>query len=103
MCQGIGKGSEWYKRWSTCSSLFEFGLYSLASLWWLVALALVLVFAVRSEYPGLGAYDSFYDSGVYLESARMIRRGYPAYSVVFSTQPPLWLPLLRFSFYSCGE
>ena len=76
---------------------------SRASLWWPAAVALVLMLAAAFEYSGLGGYDSFYDSGVYLESARMIRRGYSEYGAVFSSQPPLWLPLLRFSFYLCGE
>jgi dolichyl-phosphate-mannose--protein O-mannosyl transferase len=58
--------------------------------------------AAAVEYSGLGGYDPFYDSGVYLESA-LIRRGYSEYGAVFSSQPPLWLPLLRFSFYLCGE
>jgi dolichyl-phosphate-mannose--protein O-mannosyl transferase len=57
--------------------------------------------AAAVEYSGLGGYDPFYDSGVYLESA-LIRRGYSEYGAVFSSQPPLWLPLLRFSFYLCG-
>ena len=55
------------------------------------------------EFSGLGHYDPFYDSGVYLESARMIARGYGAYRRVFSSQPPLWLPLVRFSFFLAGE
>jgi 4-amino-4-deoxy-L-arabinose transferase-like glycosyltransferase len=62
-----------------------------------------LIAAARFEYSGLGGYDPFYDSGVYLESARMIRHGYPAYIAVFSSQPPLWLPLVRFSLYLFGE
>lgn len=73
------------------------------SLWCLAAAALLLMGAARVEYAGLGGYDSFYDSGVYLESARMMRHGYPAYTAVFSSQPPLWLPLVRFSFYLFGE
>ena len=75
---------------------------SLALLWWL-AVAFVLLFAACFDNSSLGGYDPFYDSGVYLESARMIRRGYPAYAAVFSSQPPLWLPLLRFSFFWFGE
>jgi 4-amino-4-deoxy-L-arabinose transferase-like glycosyltransferase len=66
------------------------------------AVILVLMLAAAVEYSGLGGYDPFYDSGVYLESA-LIRRGYSEYGAVFSSQPPLWLPLLRFSFYLCGE
>ena len=55
------------------------------------------------EFSGLGHYDPFYDSGVYLESARMIARGYGAYRRVFSSQPPLWLPLVRLAFFLAGE
>jgi 4-amino-4-deoxy-L-arabinose transferase-like glycosyltransferase len=65
--------------------------------------ALLLLAAARFDFPGLGHYDPFYDTGVYLESARMISRGYPAYERVFSSQPPLWLPLLRLSFFCFGE
>src|SRR6202030_2966212 len=39
----------------------------------------------------------------YLESARMMRRGYPLYGVIFNSQPPLWLMLVSFSFHWFGE
>jgi hypothetical protein len=66
------------------------------------ALAL-LVLAARFETSTLGRYEPFYDSGVYLESARMLGRGYPEYVAIFSSQPPLWLPLVRLSFALFGE
>jgi hypothetical protein len=65
--------------------------------------AAVLLALAWFEFSGLGHYDPFYDTGVYLESARMIARGYAAYRRVFSSQPPLWLPLVRFSFFLAGE
>jgi hypothetical protein len=86
-----------------CPSPLALYFRSRASLWWPAAVALVLMAAASFEYAGLGNYDPSYDSGVYLESARMIRRGYSEYGAVFSSQPPLWLPLLRFSFYLWGE
>ncbi len=77
-----------------------------AGLWswcWLATVLLVLVAVAWFDFPGLGHYDPFYDTGVYLESARMINHGYAAYDRVFSSQPPLWLPLVRLSFFVVGE
>lgn len=65
--------------------------------------AIVLAIAVWLAYAGLGRYEASYDAGVYLESARMMRRGYPLYGVIFSSQPPLWLPLVALSFHCFGE
>ncbi len=65
--------------------------------------AIVLAIAVWLAYAGLGRYEASYDAGVYLESARMMRRGYPLYGVIFSSQPPLWLMLVSFSFHWFGE
>jgi hypothetical protein len=58
------------------------------------AVAAVLIFEVAALYSGLGHYDDFYDAGVYLESARMVLRGYHPYRTIFDSQPPLWLPLI---------
>ncbi|HEX4210421.1 MAG TPA: phospholipid carrier-dependent glycosyltransferase [Candidatus Binataceae bacterium] len=51
-------------------------------------------FAIYLAYINLGHYDDFYDSGVYLESARMMIRGGHLYATIFDSQPPLWLPLV---------
>ena len=64
---------------------------------------IVLASAVRLAYTHLGQYDASYDAGVYLESARMMRRGYPLYEVIFNSQPPLWLMLVSLSFHWFGE
>src|SRR5262249_50827119 len=63
----------------------------------------LLAIAVWLAYTDLGHYDASYDAGVYLESARMMRRGYPAYGVIFNSQPPLWLALVSLSFHWFGE
>jgi hypothetical protein len=62
-----------------------------------------LLFATHLLYSGLGDYSSSYDSGVYLESARMIKNGFAPYRQVFSSQPPLWLPLLCVAIRLFGE
>src|SRR5258707_1133618 len=64
---------------------------------------IILASAVRLAYTNLGQYDPSYDAGVYLESARMMRRGYPLYQVIFDSQPPLWLMLVSLSFHWFGE
>jgi len=64
---------------------------------------IVLASAVGLAYTNLGQYDPSYDAGVYLESARMMRRGYPLYQVIFDSQPPLWLMLVSRSFHWFGE
>src|SRR5713101_4138052 len=64
---------------------------------------IILASAVRLVYTNLGQYDPSYDAGVYLESARMMRRGYPLYQVIFDSQPPLWLMLVSLSFHCFGE
>jgi 4-amino-4-deoxy-L-arabinose transferase-like glycosyltransferase len=51
-------------------------------------------FTIFLLYTNLGQYDDFYDSGVYLESARMMLRGGHLYTTIFDSQPPLWLPLV---------
>jgi 4-amino-4-deoxy-L-arabinose transferase-like glycosyltransferase len=56
--------------------------------------ACVASFAVFLLYTNLGHQDDLYDSGVYLESARMMLRGGHLYSTIFDSQPPLWLPLV---------
>jgi 4-amino-4-deoxy-L-arabinose transferase-like glycosyltransferase len=71
--------------------------------WWPATIVALLLAALWFDHSGLGRFDASYDSGVYLESARMMRRGYPQYIVVFGSQPPLWLPLLQFSFFLFGE
>jgi len=63
----------------------------------------MLLFAACILYRGLGGYSDSYDSGVYLESARMMARGFAPYRQIFSSQPPLWLPLIYFSFRLFGE
>jgi dolichyl-phosphate-mannose-protein mannosyltransferase len=65
--------------------------------------AIVLAITARLAYTNLGQYDPSYDAGVYLESARMMRRGYPLYRVIFDSQPPLWLMLVSLSFHWFGE
>lgn len=71
--------------------------------WWHVAVTIVLLFAVHFLYSGLGGYSDSYDSGVYLESARMMGRGFAPYRQIFDSQPPLWLPLIHTSFLLFGE
>jgi 4-amino-4-deoxy-L-arabinose transferase-like glycosyltransferase len=51
-------------------------------------------FTIFLLYANLGHYDDLYDSGVYLESARMMLRGGHLYTTIFDSQPPLWLPLV---------
>jgi Dolichyl-phosphate-mannose-protein mannosyltransferase len=72
----------------------------------LILPTIVLAIAVRLAYKNLGQYDpsdAAYDAGVYLESARMLGRGYPLYQVIFDSQPPLWLMLVSLSFHWFGE
>jgi 4-amino-4-deoxy-L-arabinose transferase-like glycosyltransferase len=69
----------------------------------LILPTIVLAIAARLAYTNLGQYDPSYDAGVYLESARMMRRGYPLYQVIFDSQPPLWLMLVSLSFHWFGE
>jgi 4-amino-4-deoxy-L-arabinose transferase-like glycosyltransferase len=66
------------------------------------AVAATLLLGAASLYSGLGRYDDFYDAGVYLESARMMLRGYHPYSTIFDSQPPLWLPFVYTSFRLFG-
>jgi len=70
---------------------------------WLAAVAIILLFAVHLLYTGLGGYSDSYDAGVYLESARMMGRGFAPYRQIFVSQPPLWLPLIHFAFRLFGE
>ena len=70
---------------------------------WPATLVALLLTVLWFDHSGWGNFDASYDSGVYLESARMIRRGYSQYDAVFGSQPPLWLPLLRLSFVLFGE
>ena len=64
--------------------------------------AAVLIFEAAALYLGLGYHDDFYDAGVYLQSARMMLRGYHLYGTIFDSQPPLWLPLIYCSFRLFG-
>jgi 4-amino-4-deoxy-L-arabinose transferase-like glycosyltransferase len=66
----------------------------------------MLLLAAYLFYAGLGTYhDSYesYDSGVYLESARLMGRGFKPYGQIFCSQPPLWLSLIYASFRLFGE
>ena len=79
---------------------------TISRLWrnsWYVAIVIGLLYALRLLYSGLGAYSDSYDSGVYLESARMMVRGYAPYGQVFDSQPPLWLPLIYAALRLFGE
>jgi hypothetical protein len=67
-----------------------------------LAVAAILVLGASSLYSGFGRYDDFYDAGVYLESARMMLRGYHLYTTIFDSQPPLWLPFVYTSFRLFG-
>jgi hypothetical protein len=78
-------------------------LFFLSRLARLILPTIVLAIAVRLAYTNLGQYDPSYDAGVYLESARMMRHGYPLYQVIFDSQPPLWLMLVSLSFHWFGE
>ncbi|HLJ44169.1 MAG TPA: glycosyltransferase family 39 protein, partial [Candidatus Binataceae bacterium] len=60
-------------------------------------------FVAAPAYRNLGRYSNFYDSGVYLESARMLAAGYAPYRAIFISQPPLWLELIRLSFALFGQ
>ena len=68
-----------------------------------MATAAVVLFAVYCLYFDLSNYNASYDSGVYLESARMMGRGFALYRQIFNSQPPLWLPLIYGSFRLFGE
>lgn len=70
---------------------------------WQAATSILILFAVYLLYSRLSNYNASYDSGVYLESARMMGRGYPLYQQIFDSQPPLWLPLIYVSFRLFGE
>jgi 4-amino-4-deoxy-L-arabinose transferase-like glycosyltransferase len=70
---------------------------------WLAATSILILFAVYLLYSRLSNYNASYDSGVYLESARMMGRGYSLYQQIFDSQPPLWLPLIYLSFRLFGE
>jgi hypothetical protein len=63
----------------------------------LFVVAAVVILEVAVLYSRLG-YSDFYDEGVYLQSARMMVRGYHLYTTIFDSQPPLWLPLVYSSF-----
>ena len=78
-------------------------LFFLSRLARLILPTIILASAVRLAYTNLGQYDPSYDAGVYLESARMMMRGYPLYRVIFDSQPPLWLMLVSLSFHWFGE
>lgn len=64
---------------------------------------LAFSFAAHNAYSGLGQYGDWYDQGVYLESARLMSRGYQQYTEIFASQPPLWLPAVTLSFHVFGE
>ncbi|MFZ1121698.1 MAG: glycosyltransferase family 39 protein, partial [Candidatus Binataceae bacterium] len=65
---------------------------------------MLLVLALAAPaYQNLGQYSDFYDGGVYLESARMLASGYAPYRAVFSSQPPAWSALIRWSFALFGQ
>jgi hypothetical protein len=85
------------------SSMTVRPLFFLSRLARFILPTIVLASAVRLAYTNLGQYDPSYDAGVYLESARMMRRGYPLYQVIFDSQPPLWLMLVSLSFHWFGE
>jgi 4-amino-4-deoxy-L-arabinose transferase-like glycosyltransferase len=70
---------------------------------WQAATSILILVAVYLLYSRLSNYNASYDSGVYLESARMMGRGYPLYQQIFDSQPPLWLPLIYLSFRLFGE
>lgn len=59
----------------------------------LFVVAAVVILELTVLYARLG-YSDFYDEGVYLQSARMMVRGYHLYTTIFDSQPPLWLPLI---------
>jgi 4-amino-4-deoxy-L-arabinose transferase-like glycosyltransferase len=48
-------------------------------------------------------FSQDYDEGVYLCSARMACRGFPLFDSVFSSQPPVFIGLIRFAFGISGE
>ncbi|HUN59332.1 MAG TPA: hypothetical protein VMU41_14565 [Candidatus Binataceae bacterium] len=75
------------------------GQFSRSSITWPIIFVTVVlaVFAIFLLYANLGHYDDDYDSGVYLESARMMLRGSHLYATIFDSQPPLWLPLVYYS------
>lgn len=79
------------------------GKARLRQTFWHAAAAIILLFAVHLLFIGLGGYPDSYDAGVYLESARMMERGFAPYGQIFSSQPPLWLPLICFAFRLFGE
>src|ERR1700733_15275818 len=83
--------------------MFSIKPYRLRASWWQIASTIVLIFAAWLLYNGLGNYNPSYDSGVYLESARMMGRGFALYGQIFNSQPPLWLPLIYTSFRLFGQ
>lgn len=75
----------------------------LADLLWLVAVLAVVAIASYVAFTNLGHYNDGYDEGVYLESARLMDRGYPLYRAIFDSQAPLWMFLVDAGFKLAGE
>lgn len=70
---------------------------------WLAAALAVVAIASHVAFTNLGHYYDGYDEGVYLESARLMDRGYPLYRAIFDSQAPLFLFLVDAGFKLAGE
>src|SRR5271163_712392 len=67
-----------------------------------VIAVMAFCYAARNAYSGLGRYGDWYDQGVYLESARLMIRGFRPYQEIFASQPPMWLPAVSLFFHLFG-
>lgn len=70
---------------------------------WLVGTLAIVFVAAHVAFTNLGHYLDGYDEGVYLESARLMDRGFPLYRSIFDSQAPLFLYLVDLGFRLFGE
>jgi hypothetical protein len=68
---------------------------------WTVTLLVCAGFIAVSEYNVGRSYG--WDEGVYLASARLVAKGHPLFSDVFSSQPPVFLETLAAAFRIFGD
>ncbi len=68
-----------------------------------ISILLLCAFAVVWGAGLATPYAFDHDEGVYLASARMVARGHPLFTEVFSSQPPVFLRLLGLTFRAMGD